>query len=73
MRPLDEGMSSAAMSKENECFPTLAAAGWKQRFRPGKTLIVYHISPGMESYLPISPRPDATLSLQGEYKVGGPL
>jgi integrase len=37
------------------------------------TLIVYHISPGMESYLPISPRPDAALSLQGEYKVGGPL
>jgi hypothetical protein len=37
------------------------------------TLIVYHISPGMESYLPIAPRPDAALSLQGEHKVGGPL
>ncbi len=36
-------------------------------------LIVYHISPGMESYLPIAPRPDAALSLQGEHKVGGPL
>jgi hypothetical protein len=37
------------------------------------TLIVYHISPGMESYLPIAPRPDAALRLQGENKVGGPL
>ena len=36
-------------------------------------LIVYHISPGMESYLPIAPRPDAALRLQGENKVGGPL
>ena len=54
--------------------PVLTEMSFDQPGGNGRiSLIVYHISRGVKSYLPISARLDAALSLQGEHKVSGPL